>query len=105
MTELLQPIAQNAAGSDALIAHLATTGSMKMPPMGDRAVYLHNKAALKKYVAAIGHAVSSSSERTQFAITRALTGSAGGYLWPRWLFLRALGLVFLSAFYSLAFQI
>src|ERR1700738_3099968 len=26
-------------------------------------------------------------------------------LWPRWLFLRALGLVFLSAFYSLAFQI
>ncbi|HEY8022413.1 MAG TPA: lipase maturation factor family protein [Thermoanaerobaculia bacterium] len=28
-----------------------------------------------------------------------------GYLWARWLFLRALGLVFLSAFYSLAFQI
>ena len=26
-------------------------------------------------------------------------------LWPRWLFLRALALVFLSAFYSLAFQI
>jgi hypothetical protein len=26
-------------------------------------------------------------------------------LWPRWFFLRALGLVFLSAFYSLAFQI
>lgn len=26
-------------------------------------------------------------------------------MWPRWLFLRALGLVFLSAFYSLAFQI
>src|SRR6478672_1885904 len=26
-------------------------------------------------------------------------------LWPRWLFLRALGLIFLSAFYSLAFQI
>src|SRR3954453_22577300 len=26
-------------------------------------------------------------------------------LWPRWLFLRALGLLFLSAFYSLAFQI
>ena len=29
----------------------------------------------------------------------------GGSLWPRWLFLRALGLIFLSAFYSLAFQI
>jgi len=27
------------------------------------------------------------------------------YLWARWLFLRALGLIFLSAFYSLAFQI
>ena len=26
-------------------------------------------------------------------------------LWPRWLFLRALGLIFLSAFYSFAFQI
>jgi hypothetical protein len=28
-----------------------------------------------------------------------------GHLWPRWLFLRALGLIFFSAFYSLAFQI
>jgi len=28
-----------------------------------------------------------------------------GSLWPRWLFLRALGLIFLSAFYSFAFQI
>ncbi len=28
-----------------------------------------------------------------------------GHLWPRWLFLRALGLTFLSAFYSLSFQI
>src|SRR2546423_3746746 len=27
-----------------------------------------------------------------------------GYLWPRWLFLRALGLIFFSAFYPLAFQ-
>ena len=34
-----------------------------------------------------------------------LTAPAGGYLWPRWIFLRALGLIFLSAFYSLAFQI
>jgi len=34
-----------------------------------------------------------------------LTAPAGGYLWPRWLFLRALGLIFFSAFYSLAFQI
>jgi hypothetical protein len=28
-----------------------------------------------------------------------------GYLWPRWLFLRALGLIFFSAFYALAFQV
>ena len=32
-------------------------------------------------------------------------GRAEGYLWPRWLFLRALGLIFFSAFYALAFQI
>jgi lipase maturation factor 1 len=30
---------------------------------------------------------------------------APGWLWPRWLFLRALGLIFLSAFHSLADQI
>ncbi|HET7463761.1 MAG TPA: lipase maturation factor family protein [Longimicrobium sp.] len=30
---------------------------------------------------------------------------APGYLWPRWLWLRALGVIFFSAFYSLAFQI
>ena len=31
--------------------------------------------------------------------------AGGGVLWPRWLFLRCLGLIFFSAFYSLAFQI
>jgi lipase maturation factor 1 len=31
--------------------------------------------------------------------------STEGYLWPRWLFLRGLGLIFFSAFYSLAFRI
>src|SRR3954463_7944583 len=43
---------EHAAGSDALIAHLAITGSEKVPKLGDSAVYLHNKAALKKYAAA-----------------------------------------------------
>lgn len=43
---------EHAAGSDALIAHLAITGTEHVPPMGDSAVYLHNKAALKKYAAA-----------------------------------------------------
>src|ERR1700741_1763419 len=28
-----------------------------------------------------------------------------GYLLPRWLFLRAIGIIYFSAFYSLAFQI
>ncbi|HYU30792.1 MAG TPA: lipase maturation factor family protein [Thermoanaerobaculia bacterium] len=31
--------------------------------------------------------------------------TGGGVLWPRWIFLRCLGLIFFSAFYSLAFQI
>ena len=31
--------------------------------------------------------------------------AAPGYLWPRWIFLRALGAIFFSAFYSLAFQV
>ena len=31
--------------------------------------------------------------------------SQRGHLWPRWLWLRALGLIFFSAFYSLLFQI
>ena len=44
---------EHAAGADALIAHVAITGSSKgIPAMGDSAVYLHNKAALKKYAAA-----------------------------------------------------
>lgn len=32
-------------------------------------------------------------------------GEGPGNLWPRWLFLRGLGLIFFSAFYSLLFQI
>ena len=44
-----------------------------------------------------------------FSILRRLFGpgprDGPGYLWPRWLFLRALGLIFFSAFFSLYFQI
>ena len=43
---------EHAAGSDALIAHLAITGSMKVPSLGDSAKYLHDKAALRTYAAA-----------------------------------------------------
>src|SRR5207245_2809153 len=32
-------------------------------------------------------------------------GGDRGYLWARWIFLRALGLIYFSAFYSLLFQI
>ena len=36
---------------------------------------------------------------------RGLWGTRASHLWPRWLFLRALGLIYFSAFYSLLFQI
>jgi hypothetical protein len=39
----------------------------------------------------------------RFFAPDAATG--GGVLWPRWVFLRCLGLIFFSAFYSLFFQI
>ena len=34
-----------------------------------------------------------------------ITEKRPGHLWPRWIFLRALGLIYFSAFYSLLFQI
>ncbi|MFZ3216038.1 MAG: lipase maturation factor family protein [Candidatus Acidiferrales bacterium] len=34
-----------------------------------------------------------------------ITQKRPGHLWPRWIFLRALGLIYFSAFYSLLFQI
>jgi hypothetical protein len=34
-----------------------------------------------------------------------ITPERPGHLWPRWIFLRALGLIYFSAFYSLIFQI
>ena len=43
---------EHAAGSDALIAHLTITGSTAVPSLGDSAVYLHSKAALRTYAAA-----------------------------------------------------
>lgn len=44
---------EHATQSDAFIAQLAIAGTTKgMPSFGDTAVYLHNKAALKKFAAA-----------------------------------------------------
>src|SRR5580698_9732392 len=34
-----------------------------------------------------------------------ITEKRPGHLWPRWIFLRVLGLIYFSAFYSLLFQI
>ena len=49
---------EHAAWGDALIAHLAITGSMAVPSMGDSAVYLHNKAALRAFaIRAMDHTV------------------------------------------------
>jgi lipase maturation factor len=49
---------------------------------------------------------SSGSQRSCILATSRSSGSMrNDNLWARWVFLRALGLIFLSAFYSLAFQI
>lgn len=49
---------EHAAGADAMIAHMAITGSMNAPTFGDSAVYRHNKAALRAYaVAAMDHSI------------------------------------------------
>ena len=49
-------------------------------------------------------------ERLQHAVNwllgpEPINGKRPGHLWPRWIFLRALGLIYFSAFYSLVFQI
>ncbi len=50
---------EHATWADAFIAHSAITGSMTVPTLGDSAVYLHNKAALRAYaIAAMDHTVS-----------------------------------------------
>src|SRR5215472_4746950 len=52
----------------------------------------------------------SANERLQHAVSWLLgpepvTEKRPGHLWPRWIFLRALGLIYFSAFYSLLFQV
>jgi len=50
------------------------------------------------------HSPSAKASRALRWLFAPSTGGRG-LLWPRWIFLRALGLIFFSAFYSLAFQI
>ena len=69
---------EHATVSDAFIAHIAITGNDKVPAFGDSAVYLHNKAALRKVaIAAMDHTIellkgasdaSMAQEITQFGI-------------------------------------
>jgi uncharacterized damage-inducible protein DinB len=65
---------EHAAGSDALIAHLAITGSPNFPSLGDSAVYLHNKAALKTFaVAAMDHTIQMLRGVSDAAMTEEIT--------------------------------
>jgi hypothetical protein len=51
------------------------------------------------------HASSDGNELSASAFLRAMAARATDALVPRWIFLRALGLIFFSAFYSLALQV
>jgi hypothetical protein len=74
------------------------------------------RAAVKWLLAPETAGAGRSRERSVGPAGLSLTGggtfeppgpapSAPGHLWPRWIFLRALGLIYFSAFYSLLFQI
>lgn len=74
---------EHAAGSDALIAHLAITGSMKVPSLGDSAVYLHNKAALRTYAAAaMDHTIQMLRGVSDASMTEEIVQF--GHKLPRW---------------------
>ncbi|HEV8196172.1 MAG TPA: DinB family protein [Gemmatimonadales bacterium] len=65
---------EHAVWADAFIAHSAITGSPKVPTLGDSAVYLHNKAALKAYaVAAMDHTVTMLKGVTDAQMTEEIT--------------------------------
>lgn len=62
---------EHTAGSDALIAHLAITGSDKVPLLGDKKVYLTNKAALRAFaVAAMDHTIEMLRGVSDAAMTQ-----------------------------------
>lgn len=65
---------EHAVWGDAFIAHSAITGSQQVPVMGDSAVYLHNKTALKAYaVAAMDHTVQMLKGVTDAQMTEEVT--------------------------------
>ncbi|MEP7381837.1 MAG: DinB family protein [Gemmatimonadota bacterium] len=65
---------EHAAGSDAVIAHLAITGSAAVPAMGDSATYLHSKAALRLYAtAAMDHTLQMLRGLSDAAMLQEIT--------------------------------
>ena len=65
---------EHAVWADAFIAHSAITGSQKVPALGDSAVYLHNKTALKAYaVAAMDHTVAMLQGVTDAQMVQEIT--------------------------------
>ena len=65
---------EHAAVSDAFIAHLAITGSDKVPAMGDTAVYLHSKAALRMAASkAMDHTLQMLRALSDAAMTEEIT--------------------------------
>jgi hypothetical protein len=65
---------EHAAVSDAFIAHLAITGNDKVPAMGDSAVYLHNKAALRAAATkAMDHTIAMLQGLTDAAMMQEIT--------------------------------
>ena len=74
---------EHAAGGDAFIAHLAITGSGKVPSLGDTAQYLHNKAALREYATkAMDHAIGMLRGVTDAQMTEQV--DMFGNKVPRW---------------------
>jgi uncharacterized damage-inducible protein DinB len=65
---------EHAAWADAFIAHTAIAGSDKVPVMGDSAVYLKNKPALRAYaIAAMDHTIEMLRGVTDAQMTEEIT--------------------------------
>jgi len=65
---------EHAVWADAFIAHSAITGSQQVPVLGDSAVYLHNKTALKAYaVAAMDHTIQMLQALPDAKMTEEIT--------------------------------
>jgi hypothetical protein len=78
-----------------MIEELASTANWLLGPEDASAALQRSESGLITGVLT-GHGATALSEPI---------ASAPLHLWPRWIFLRALGLIYFSAFYSLIFQI